>query len=395
MANTLTLSEPTVDYLMAAWTGLRLERGVSSTNLGSFTLVAQIPYVTGQTTYTYVDSTGAASDWYRVARYGPSGIGTYSPPWPVAPQITTTGDGARRSYKNCRRMLARKLSSLQVITTTADGNDAGTTLISRALANQVDANRHRSWWAMPSDGVSRGEVRSIGENALNPSSGQLAIVPAYLSMIVQGTQVELHQKLPPDESVGPPIGLRQCLNMALAECWVLDRLAVTGTGAVTMDLASLGDWIDPAAIYELYGPTLAGVAAYPYGQFSARADAAVVALDVVGLSAGASVDVALTRPGDTYIKVNGVWTDNQQGFANDDDECLFQPTFITQIALAHAYDALANTATGAPQARYQKLAEEQHRTANMLKLQLPRPAERASHAASGYGYDWTSKDSFG
>src|SRR5207237_2819641 len=85
VANTIVLSEPTATALMAVWTGLQLEKGVSSTNLASFAIVVQIPYVAGQTTYTYIDNVGAVTDWYRVVRYGPSGLGTYSPPWPVTP----------------------------------------------------------------------------------------------------------------------------------------------------------------------------------------------------------------------------------------------------------------------------------------------------------------------
>ena len=259
----ITLLEPTVDQLMAeSWTGLHLERGVSSTNLASFALVAEIPYVAGQTVYTYIDATGAPSDWYRTVRYalpGPS-YGTYSPPWPVKHVPTAVGDGSRRSLKYCRRMLARRLGSLQLIATTADGNDSGTAFIARALANQMDPNRYRGWWVMPSDGVSSGEVRTLAENAVNVSSGLVAVQPPFLSRIVQGTQIELHKLLPPDEQTGPLIGLRQCLNMALAECWVLDRLVVTGSGASTINISALGDWLDPVATNELYAPQQAGLA---------------------------------------------------------------------------------------------------------------------------------------
>lgn len=50
MSNIIQPSEPNFDVAMATWTGLQLERGVSSTNLGSFQLVTQVPYVAGQTT---------------------------------------------------------------------------------------------------------------------------------------------------------------------------------------------------------------------------------------------------------------------------------------------------------------------------------------------------------
>jgi uncharacterized membrane protein HdeD (DUF308 family) len=44
---------------------LQLERGPNATNLAAFSVLTQIPYVAGQTAYTYVDTAGASSnnDW--------------------------------------------------------------------------------------------------------------------------------------------------------------------------------------------------------------------------------------------------------------------------------------------------------------------------------------------
>lgn len=389
MSNTIQLQEPQVDLMLQTWTGLQLERGVSSTNLASFAIVTQIPYVAGQTGYTYEDAAGAVSDWYRTVRYGPGTFGTYSPPWPVQQPPISAGDGARRSLMNCRRMLGRKLGSLQVITTSADGNTDGSTLVCRALANQIDPNRYRSWWLMPTDGVSAGEIRSLGEGAVNVSSGQVALTPPMLSQIVSGTQVELHRLLPPDEEVGPVLGLRQALNLALAELWVLDRLAVVGSGTTNIDISALGDWLDADATYALYGPTSANTTPTPFGPYAVRSDASVTSMDVVGLASGASTNLELTRPGDTYIRVGGVWQDQQQGLVNDADECLFQPQFLTEIALAYCYDALANGTVGAPQARYVALSQGQRRKANHMKSMpgaLPRPTTRTY--GGGVGDEW-------
>jgi hypothetical protein len=392
MSNTIVLEEPQVDTLMAAWTGLQLERGVNATNLASFSIVTQIPYFPHQTTYVYSDATGTASDWYRTVRYAPGGIlGNYSQPWPVVAAPFTTGDGARRSLKNLRRVLARKLGSLQVVTTSSDGDPGGTTLVSTGMANQLDSNRYRGWWVMPTDGVSAGQIRSIGENALNPITGTLVIGPSMTSQIVAGTQVELHKLLSPDDAAGPTIGLRQALNLALAECWVLDRLGMASTGGITYDLASLGDWTDADAIREVYGPVMAGIPLQPFGGFTARQDAELVALDIIGFATGASMTIETTRPGDSYMKVGGVWTDQSQGFVYDEDESLFQAAFLSEIALAHCYEALANAAIGVQATRYQAKADGARRGANIMKWRvLPHPPERSHSGYTVWDNNWTS-----
>ena len=392
--NTIQLTEAVVDTLIGTWTGIRLEKGPNATNLGAFSLVSLIPYVLHQTSYTYFDPAGANSDWYRIARYGPLGLlGPFSPAWPVIPDPSTTGEGARRSLKATRRMLARRLGGLQVATTSADGTIGGTSLISANLANQLDANRYRGWWVMPTDGVSAGAIRTIGETALNPSDGTLTIAPPFVSQIVAGTQVELTKLLPPEE-LGGMLGLRQAINLALAECWVLDRTAVPGVAnQATYDLSAIGDWLDPEAVSEYYGPVLStGLAVMPWGGFSVRRQGSVVDLDVPpGISTGAAMSVEMTRPGDTLIKIDGVWTDQQQGMQNDTDEHLFQPAFLVEVALCHCWDALSQTTTGAAAARYLKLAENQRTKANLAKFRgLPHPRERSNHPATVFDTNWWS-----
>lgn len=391
MSNTITLREPNVDTLMAqGWSGLRLERGPNSTNLAAFAQIATIPYVAGTTSYLYIDSTGASSDWYRTARQGPPPtyvLGDYAPPWPVVlPPISTVAP-ARRSLRNMRRVLGRRLQgSLHVITTTSDGTTAGTTVVSTSgLANQLDPNRYRQWWVMPADGVSAGQVRHVGEQGLNPTTGELSVAPAYTSQIVRGTQVELSRLLPPMEMDGH-LGLKECLNLALAECWALDRLTLTGLDNTVTYSLDYGDWLDPVAINEFYGPQQAGWVTEPWGGWTSRRDGSQILLDTTpGIAAGTTMQVQLTRPGDTMIKRGGAWQDNCQGFEYDDDECLFQPEFLVQVALAHAYEALAGVATGAIAARMAAKATDQRMIANKAKYSgLPHPAERADHTVPSY-----------
>lgn len=56
MSITLYLSEPDVDTLISAWTGLEVWRAAAQT--GPYTFLVQIPYVSGQVEYSYVDTNG-------------------------------------------------------------------------------------------------------------------------------------------------------------------------------------------------------------------------------------------------------------------------------------------------------------------------------------------------
>src|SRR5689334_655897 len=84
MSNTLTLDEPLVDSLLPVWTGLEVWHAVGPA--GPFTFLGIVPYVAGQTQYTYTDAAGLSTDWYQVRRYGPGPTyGAFSAAWPVSP----------------------------------------------------------------------------------------------------------------------------------------------------------------------------------------------------------------------------------------------------------------------------------------------------------------------
>lgn len=396
MTNTITLSEPNIDSIIQSWQGLRLEKGPNGTNLAAFQLLASIPYVAHQSTYTYIDVAGVSSDWYRTVRYDYSNqLGNYAAPWPVAIPPLSTTPPARRSLRNMRRMLGRRLQgSLHVITTTADGLVSGNSIVSSSgLANQLDANRYRQWWVMPADGVSAGQVRHVGEQGLNPTTGELTVQPAFLAQIVRGTQVELSRLLPPTEMDGF-LGLKECLNLALSECWALDRVQLSGLDNTVTYTLDFGDWMDPQAVSEFYGPNRGtSWLEAPWGGWDARRDGSSILLDTApGFGASDVMSVQITRPADTMIKRGGVWLDNQQGFVDDADECLLQPEFVIQVALAHAYDALAGTTTGAAANRWALKAQDQRMIANKAKwVGLPHPPERADHRAiAGSGGPWWS-----
>lgn len=291
---------------------------------------------------------------------------------------------ARRSLQNYRRALARRLQSLSVVTTTAEGSTSA--LIASALAGGLENNRYAQAWVLPVDGPNAGVLRRVGNQALNTSTGQLSVSVPWGTVMPAATEIEIHRLLPPDDHDGWT-GLRSILNQALSECWTFQRLPLTGVADQgTYDLSAYGDWLEPDAIHELFGEVQAGALyATPHGGFGPYRDANTLNLDIAPtLEAGDTAKLAVFRPLDTYIKVAGTWGDSTVGLVNDTDEALINPEALTEVALAVAYEHLANI----PEigSRWEKKATDQRVRVNLLKLHhLPQQQRRPSFGL-GYGY---------
>jgi hypothetical protein len=289
--------------------------------------------------------------------------------------------------------LADRLNSLTLVTTDATAPDTNS-IVSQQLALQIsDSNRYRNQWAYIYDGAQAGQTRHIGDLALTPSTGKLTMGPAaFTGPVESGVHVELHQLLAPRTGISGASGLLDCLNHALREVWVLDRLTVVAvSNQASYDLGTLfsglADWLDPDAIVEFYGPQAAtALNVIPWGGFNAIQDAESIQVQVSpGLTTGQSTTLEITRPGNTYMKVGGVWTDNQDGFTSDSDESLFRPDRIVDVALVYAYESLALSSSGAEQAKWQGKQQMQRRLVNIWKrTQLPHPNGRMGVQRSLY-----------
>lgn len=392
MSNTITLSEPQVNTVMQSWTGLQLER--ASIQPGPYSVLVQLPYVANQTVYTYTDTVGAISSWYRVVRYAPGPVlGQYSAPWTI-----TAPPFPRRSLANCRQVLAKRLHSYEPVQTTSAGASDGSTLVGVQMAGAGDSNRYRSWWVLVADQLAPsallGQVRKVPDSALGTTDGTLNFpIVKWPAQIPAGLQLEFHKMLPPTANLHGVTGLTECLNAALRECYVPDRLLLAGSSTTAVyDLTGFGSWLETDAIKELwYPPAGNAMVRFEWPGFNAWRAGQNLNLDAIGLPTGQNMEIGVTRQGETLIKTNGVWTDNSSGFVNDLDESLFQPEFLSEIAMAHAYAALARTSSGTDHAEFTALADDQRRAANYLKLRyLEHLSERLSHPvnALGIGADW-------
>ena len=290
----------------------------------------------------------------------------------------------RRSLATCRDALAERINGVTPFLTDAVAPDSLSVVSSQLALALNDTNRYRNQWVYILDGAQAGQTRHVGDLSLTTSSGQLKVGPvAYAAPIQNGVNGRVYKRLPPTSMAGFT-GLRECLNMALRELWVVDRLSVAAvTGQPSYDLGSLfgglADWLDPQAIVEFYGPQIAaGLNIIPWSGWNAIQDAESVQLQVApGLTSGQTATLEITRPANTYIEIGGVWTDNQDGFTADTDECLFRPEVLAEVALVYAYTALERVSEGPQKAEWAAERQNQRRLVDGLKLQmLPHPDQR-------------------
>jgi hypothetical protein len=310
----------------------------------------------------------------------------------------TSGSGpTRRSLQNVRRILAKAINSLTLVTTTSAGATGGTSIIATRLRTAVDANRHHHVWVMPVSGAAVGQLSRVQiESALNLNTGELTVSPPFSAQIASGVDVELHRLLPPVDDDGWT-GLLTCINNALREMWTTDRLSITGVaGQPSYSLSAYEEWLDPEAILELRRQALdTTLNPFPAGTFSPVRDADSLTVQIAPtLATGDASTLEVFRPLDTWIKVGGVWAASTVGMVNDSDEALINPDLLVAVALAHVYAALA---AGPDGSRYDDRARKQRMQANVLKeMHLDHSQRRSgSSLAVGYGgYDPKSFNSF-
>lgn len=316
----------------------------------------------------------------------------------AATSIVVSGTApARRSLQNFRRLLAQKVNSFSLVTTSSAGNAAGTSIIATRLANSTSENRYKHAWVMAVDGTRAGEVRRVrAEDALNLTTGELTIGPPFSGQILSGVNVEIHRLLPPEDDDGWT-GLRTCINDALRELWTPQRVSITGVeGQPSYSLSTYEEWLDPDAVLELRRQALdSTVNPMAGGTFDPVRNADSLTLQVSPtLPNGDASTLEVFRPLDTYIKVGGVWAASTTGLVNDSDEAIVNPDLLRIVALVHVYEALANGPDGS---RYETMATKQRLRANVAKqLHLDHRQRRVGTGLySGYGaVDSKSFDSF-
>jgi hypothetical protein len=203
---------------MGTYLGIQLER--AHTQSGTFSLVVQLPYVLNQTVYTYVDSSGVVTDWYRTARYTGSGLGPYSAAWPVQSQ-----QGTGFSLTQYRHRLADAAGFNIITQATSDATAGNQLFVAEFQSTELEPSFLGNTWEYQPSGPNAGEVRRVVYGGLQNGQGLVSVERAHTNLTLSGTQVEFYGKLPPVRHEGR-LGLNDIVNKVLAECWTIQRLSI-------------------------------------------------------------------------------------------------------------------------------------------------------------------------
>jgi hypothetical protein len=256
-----------------------------------------------------------------------------------------------------RRKLAQELGGFGVFTATGGSS---TTLVCAAAFQSTElpaSNLAYAWVYVP--GGTGAKQRRVKAGGLDPATGTITVDAAFGASIANGTVFELHSRLPAvrepvaDQGVANVLGVQECLNLALRHILVEDDTLSLALVNLQRDYSlSSWAWLDRAErLLQVREPTADGAAYEPiWRTYEFREGVAGNTLHFprpYRFSSGSySVKLVALRPGDTKIKVGGVWGDSTTGYANETDEAGPDLNALVTVGKAFAYQTLRDARRG-------------------------------------------------
>jgi hypothetical protein len=386
LSNTIQITETNVNTLMSTYQGIQLERAAQSA--GPFGLVTRIPYVTSQTLYTYVDSGGASTDWYRSARYTPSLVlGPYSAAWPVS------GFGGGVTLQAYRQRLAEAAGFHIQVIATATASAANQAVVGDFVSSELENTFLGNTWCYQPTGANAGQIRRVVYGGLQSGTGTVTLEAPFSTPTTAGTLLEFDGRLPAIDREGR-MGLNTIVNRVLAEAWTVQRIGTPVVDQQTIyPIAGVMPWLHWSdQIVDVYWqPPLTGVAqttngASQYDQlvptwtFRSGADAPGIEIGS-GLQVGGTLKPEVFVPMSWWVNRGSGWSvTTQEGLGTETDQALLTLQGMETLGLPWIYNELSKWGLPDDQANYRTLRAQARAAANQWKrLTLERPVGRKRH----------------
>lgn len=300
-------------------------------------------------------------------------------------QDTVEAADASRTLAAYRQNVQWELG--RFLTGTTDSVSANATdLICSTLA---DADGHTTsyagWYALLTSGALAGSERPVAKAGFVAATGTLTAARTFGGLAASGVSFELSNRLPATAIDGAR-GVNFAVNWAVQRLWFKDRISFTPVA--NQKFYSLLPWahwltrelrigrIYRAAVDTYSNPEpVAGGCWLRYD-----GELPMLELDVAFASTDTIFYLEVIRPGHSWIKSGGAWSESTVGLVANADEALCDPNLVTQLALVECYRQLANASVGNDRTTW--LAERQVQAAGAARLRAAMLEEFAQGAAS-------------
>lgn len=255
------------------------------------------------------------------------------------------------SLTTLRNRLAETLGhhGVGTITTAAASLEADKYLISTAYqSDQLPPDHLDGLFAYIRDGAEAGESRRLVSGAFDGPIGAVVADQPFGSGALPGGTVFEISVLPGNKYQGAE-GLNHIIFLALEQLPVIDYVPITVTseaGGIVTNY-SLGDYPWPikrveAVIYPRTSTTLEPRREMPRcWDFDQDGELPVLSFTSLPANTGDVIEVKLLRPAHTWIQSGGSWGDSTVGLVEENDECLYDPLTVVEVARPIALERMA------------------------------------------------------
>lgn len=256
------------------------------------------------------------------------------------------------TFTHCWQALADELCSWSTFTATSSSSSDDTIMCTDLIDSSVGNTRFANHfvYALPGSSLA-GAQRVVTRQGLNEITGKLTVSHIFGGTPQMDDEWALLDRFPVIKQDKTP-GLREFLNRGLRDIALHGFISVQGqTNQPRYTLPTSVHWwiTEPRRIVNVYQP-------YPNSSDRRVVDpqdweiihdgeTVILQFNSGGYNASDRFEIEVWRPGNSRMRVNGIWRDQSSplaGFSNADDEAAPPMYEIIQSALAEAYKHISH-----------------------------------------------------
>lgn len=222
-SNTINITVEDITTKLLTYTGIQLYSATSPG--GSYSLVTTITLVAGTYYYTYVDSAGTITTWYKYRFHNATG--------PVDSDYVNPFQTNLPTRKLIRQKAIKDYKAGYVLTAASSGQGTTTAAFTNYMTSATTNSSKRGvgTWLYPTSGLRVGEIVKVSAySAATP--GVFTVTPSLTGVLATADEVEWHWFASPED-------WNDAINRGLDRYFYLDRVPIVGTATAEQSLSYL------------------------------------------------------------------------------------------------------------------------------------------------------------